>query len=159
MKHDKILARLDSMMTRIGSSVIGVNTAGSDFDFATSLSMWGKIYPILVTKLGFTEWGVNGSGRNSKYGKHLMFNVDNVKLVYDGHTYDFIIYDGDNIVHVNTAMRKFKLFIEHCPSILTYMKNKQLRIETFQHFLQNEFNDTKEYKTDEDLLDDIFAGM
>jgi len=158
MKNDKILERLDSMMTRIGSSAINVHTTGSDYDFAISLSVWNKIYPILSHKLGFKIMGSCNSSGRSKYGDQLLFNTDNVKMTYDEYTYDFIIYDDDKISQVNTAMNKFKLFLEQCPSVMTYMIYKQMRIEIFQHFLQLEFND-KVSKSDDELLDDIFAGM
>ena len=163
MKNDKILARLDSMMTRIGSSLIGVNTESSDFDFATSLSVWDKIFPILVNKLGFNEFDkYDGSAlkykNNNKYNKHSMFNIDNVQMIYDGYTYDFIIYDGDNILKVNEATRKFVSFLHDVPSVKRLITDKLVRIEIFQYFLHHEFS-TIDRKTDEELLDDIFAGM
>jgi len=159
MKNDKILARLDSMMTRIGSSLIGVNTENSDFDFATSISVWSKIRPILVDKLGFKEnpkYDYYSSGCN-KYSTNIMHNNFSVKMEYDGNQYDFIIYDDNHIAKVQEAVRKFKDFLDDVPNIIPLLNDRVLRVEIFQHFLQHEFK--TDNKTDDDLLDDCFAGI
>jgi len=162
LKHEKILERLDSKMTRIGSSMIGVNTDSSDFDFATPQSVWEKISPLLIQKLGFKEMynyiHYGDAVKDTSYSSNIMFNEYNVKMTYDGHIYDFIIYKDEAYPRVQEAVRKFKVLLDGVHSLINMLSDKQLRIELFQHFLQAEFKCCN-HKTDEELLDDIFAGM
>ena len=162
LKHEKILERLDSTMTRIGSSMIGVNTDSSDFDFATPESVWGKISPLLKQKLGFTEmYKYNHYGdavKDTSYPSHIMFNEYNVKMEYNGCLYDFVVYKDETYPKVQDAVRKFKVLLDDVPSLVNLLSEKTLRVELFQHFLRAEFKCCI-HKTDEELLDDIFAGM
>jgi len=154
----KIIEKLDSKLIRLGSSLLGVTT--SDYDYAVSESVWRKLYPMLESKLLFSELGC-GSGHPTNYcstnGKYPMHNIDNVKMVCASTEFDFIIYKDSDILAVRNAVKKFTQLIKSSPQTASCMRtDKLMRIEIFQSFLNVEFNVTLSTDTD---LDELFADL
>lgn len=150
--------KFDREFIRIGSSRIGVETQGSDYDYAVPRTIWNQMASILLRKYGFTDCE-KSSG--SRYGSHHteMFNVTNVKMKYGAYTFDFVVYDDEDMIKVESATNNFVEFVESFPSLNTF-NDKDVRVGAFQYFLRKAFGVGTQSPTKETQeLDDLFDGF